>query len=499
MATKQEIRKVLYSKLSSAVWQKAKNALVGQELISWATEVIYAIQQQKEAIENIFVSEQTDLQDVIRLSNANIPTVQLSDPNYLYYKQLTDFIWNKVHDEGPSLPYRFRLQQGNVSYYLADYASLGRANSEDSIDLVFYQGTPTLYYYEGTTPLDIDNSAYFKYLITKSSQSLSTTWGDLVHFSNYINLGQDVLVSSIQVWVVLSNKSEDGSTTGVNYPVLLSVLDSLEMSPDNLAYKIVITPSGEYTIVFGDGQWGKMITNFDSVYISFLRLTNQPFSLEGAVLTDAEDSSYTYNVKNSEDVYNNAYVYQTPAFNSVATARNDLQKKLALRQAMSTSSQIRGFVNSFHEVSDSLVVSSTDSTQGYLLNVCIAPSVKSYTNLNFLKPQLNLYSSMIYQFKLIIPTSSNFIPVTLKTGVDNNSVFSSFLRENYGVSNCQFDREVSVYELSQLVYDNFGVWFKDPTFSFGSNSDEKSYKQTSPKNGDYTKGFDIYYLTRVEK
>lgn len=488
MATKQEIKSELIQSLSSSVWQKAKNALVGQELLSWATETIYAIQSQREAIENIFTTSQVNLQDIIRLSNSSIPTVQLTDPNYMYSDAVTGVCASllPMASEGDINqvlePFQLKLSSGGVSYYNATYYGIPAKVDEDTpfseyTPPYLYQGNPNLYYYipvTVATARKVNVNETFKYIGSKTNVSLKSNWGDGVHYNNYINLGVDVLVESIQVWYVKS--------TGTFSPKLLAPLDPIEMSPSGLFYRLDITPSGEYFVVFGDGQWGTFVTAEDQVFVSFLRLTNLPFVYESSRLqiTDLKGSNFDKPI-NLADVYT-YYIYQPTDPTSVVTASNDLQRKISYRRAMSTKTQIQAFLNTFPEIVDSCIVPYTGTgATASTLSVLYIPRRENYISVLYIKDQLELYSSLIYDFRFLPFDRMMFVhwEMKYKSDVTVYSFIQSDILSHYVLPKCAFGKVVSSGEIISYVYQNYGILLSSVKFyKSGSSVGVDFYNQT---------------------
>lgn len=113
--TKEEIKKEFSDALSSNTWKSLKTGLIGKELIAYASEFLYAMQTQNDAVTNSLKASTASINDIIALGYANDVALDLYEPSFIKVK-ITNYTGTEV-----IAPFAIRLTVGTFVFTNVDY------------------------------------------------------------------------------------------------------------------------------------------------------------------------------------------------------------------------------------------------------------------------------------------------------------------------------------------------------------------------------------------
>lgn len=441
MRTKSELQQELKNALTSQNWKRLMTGLIGQELISFGTEVLYLNESFVQTLINNFNPNYTDLDSLIVLATANNIAVDITRPSYI--RATIPSASDSVTLPSVFKPFDLVIKSGSYSYTNIDYCKPG-----DTV--TFYQGMV----YSYTDSSDLDSSDFLGYRYDqKGTLSLSYIPASDTSVTSIYKLG------SVYVPSVYFIKRNEG-TGGVTYSSIIPQFSPLEVLSTKECYKLRTLADSSTVIVLGDNNWGAAPSGvgYQAVWLS-------PTVYD---VTEAETYALQYYDGSAlQSIGNATFVAAfTGESDSIEVARISYNNQVLEQVSLISLTQIREYVNTFAFVLDSYV----ESPEVGKVVIYWKPTDADETNPSDLGDEDSYPSEVLMKLYTHSPMCTTYTmrigeSVTLRFAISSSSLTESstlsdqiteLIRTEYAYANLAYSDSVTASTVAALIQTTFG-------------------------------------------
>lgn len=408
-----DIKKDLINSLESqesGAWARVNQSLVGKELIAFGAEVISASYNIVDSFVKAFDYKTADERSLISMSHVYDVPVSFVSPAYIRIR-----LNNKANLSFK--PFELTYSVGNVKF---TNVSFFKGND----DIVLYQGIVKT---SKSTQDSISDFVYDK----------ETPWNKVT-----IPTGSDEIMTGVNIGKAMPESvyvffKEDYSQG------LLSQFNPIRASEYIPAYKIYTLMNRDQMIKFGDGVWGKKMSN-PALQIIWLEPTTFNFALNGK-LSSSLKGELSFTVSGSGAAKEMSLDY----------ARDVFRRHLLELNAVVSKDQIHDFVNSFSYIEDCSVTAKND-----VVTVYVKPTDPSDNGeYGSIQAELDLKGGLFTSHEV---KKGN--PVSFKIQIETNSEtvqrsqIEEYLLQAYGYHSVGFSKQVDCNEIAADLFTRFGLY-----------------------------------------
>lgn len=411
MRAKSEIKSTLTSKLTSDIWKKLQNGLLGRELIAFGAEVISENENVKDTMLLQMNPETADKNGLYMLSQMNEIPITNIKPSILVVQ-----VESNVRTYAP---YELQYNVGNVHFTNIEYTMQGKSVSlingthkcysvpnGSSISEGAIEGGSETFFYDGTT--------------TYSGIKLGNAYPDSI-VVEYLN-DSDVMVE-------MNRYSPDIA--------LSNVVD--------IMYKVVTGVDGNIYIRF--------LKNDDTIP------TPTTFKIDwldhSADEFDVEDNE----VKDGNDVIATIEYYSQGVVDDLNFMRQQLKKEMAKYNGLNTPISVENYVKGMPYVLDAKCEKGEDG-----LCVYVKPSSPTqddysmYLDFSEIAAHISLNSILFPNIKVKVANQIMFgVEISGVNDLKLQQGISSLLQERFSYTNMGFNTIINVGSILSEIYGKYGI------------------------------------------
>lgn len=405
MRAKSEIISTLSSKLTSDIWKKLKNGLLGRELIAFGAEVISENENIKDTMLQQLNPETADKSGLYLLSQMNEVPITNIKPNA--------FVVQMALDSKTYAPFELTYSIGNNSFTNIEYTMRGK-----SVSLV--------------------NGTYKCYAHNMSNLSGALEDGE-------------------EVYIYDNGDSYPCIKLGNAYPDSIIVTD--EFGIEIPRYSTDTAMSNTIDLLC------KVITGFDgSQYVRFICAENVEKPAKYRIVWldhsagDVEYDNELVSVRDGNTIVGEIKYLSRGSTDNVEFMREQLKKELAKYQGLNTPKSIERYVNGFPYVIDSRCVA--DDKNGMI--VYVKPSenkdLTMYLDFSEIAAHISLNSILFPKIKVMTGKRLNFglqIDGVKDVIVQNN--IKGLIQDIFAYDKMKFNSVVNTSQVLSEVYNNFKI------------------------------------------
>lgn len=410
MKTRSIIFSELASNLSDSTWQQLKKSLVGKELLSIGTEIIYASYLVKQALQDSVNYKNADYPSLISLGRMNNVCISNIEPSYIRLR--IDEI-NKIYK-----PFDLTYTVGNVTFTNIDYVKSGE-------DIVLYQGLVKTCY---------SNSKYSDISGYRVDQSID--WEVTTLFDNENNIIRYLQLGKAMPESVYFFKYVNAST-------IISKFNSLKYGSSIESYKLITIPNGTISAELGDGVWATNFAEGGNYQLIWLELTSDSFSDNGQLSSSEYGSLSNFTVLASHLGKEDSTEY----------ARMIYQKQVLQNSVISSKNEIIDFVKTFAYVLDASVTAEGERN----ITVYIKPKDPNDTGtFDEIRAVLD-YNGLLFvnnNVRLGTPIEFTLVIKGIDDTVTQNNVAGALL-SYLSYESLPYNYELDVAQISAYIQSNF--------------------------------------------
>lgn len=424
MRTRSEIKKLLKNSLTSSSWKKLLNAVIGKELLSWGTEVIYTNELIAEDLAKSNNPDICTFPDLIRLSNQYDIPVTKTKPSWIRV-QLAE--GNNVYK-----PFELRYVSGTSTFTNINYCGDG-----DVVTL--YQGNVVSLIDDST----LTTKDFMNFRVDSSKDLIMSTISTVDNDSFLIYNLENAFPKSVYYL-----KRE---TQGTGYVVTaLTKLTPELYSPSVEGYRLYTLPDGNIALRLGDGVWAKE-PNSTGYQVVYLTPSTSEFSLDGR-LESSTNSNMEFTILASEN-----------GSETIQYAREQFSSAIIGNKVLSTIQEIKSFVKSFESVLDCKVkysfINNDPTIQVFIKPTDITEEGPSYNKYPG-EIYLALESRMLNGISLFM-NIGNSIQVQFQVkGVNSKELqlqIKDRIQAKFAYEKVSYEQIISVLDVSSLIQSEYGL------------------------------------------
>lgn len=435
MIDKQKILTTLRDSLNSNTWNQIKNALLGQELIAFGTEVLYLNALLYEALTDpLFIDKATIAQLKASAHLYNVP-IDNYKPGYIKIKIKSAQV-PKTY-----APFTIKMNVGGSVFTNIEFVS-------DANEITLYQG-----YVYTTTSFGRSSDSQNIAPVTTDAYKMWTKFSELssgINYSTYVKLGEKCCSASVRVFY---------RKTGQGLPY--TYYQESFVSPTAPMYKVLQGRDGSLNVIFGDGIWARL---FDTSYdwqIFWLDYNITTFRITSGNLVDLNGTSnrelgYDLYLPEQKDEFDNAPVgiyvlsYEQGFEADEAYYRQQLKHAIAQKGLVVSKEQLKGYVNGFEGVLDCnpLLTGVNDIT------VYVKPTVQTDRYFSNIEEHLRLYGEMCINYH-VVPADWYKFSVVLASvaplSIAEKQQIVNQIEDQFSYAKLKFDEVISARYIAEVA------------------------------------------------
>lgn len=424
MGSKVNIANRLYKLCNSAIWQKLKSSLIGREVLSAGTEMVYMNQTVKDSFANSMFIDRADGPMLINTAYVNDCMLDMCEPAWIKVQFVST---GEPIEPFIAKPFSLQYTVGSVTFTNVDFVDITKP-------LILYQGRVR---YTNTTP----NKTLEKFRTDMYQNfTLYSQLTSLEYYSSYVKLGTQAVSHSVRVFAQLADDTK-----------ITPVFPYTEYSPlyagsDMNLYKVRTGWDASVNVLFGNSKWGSPFNSSYDYTIYWLEGSIGAFSAEVgdniSVIYSAPAANFPY----TAEVLSSGQ----GSLNDLSYMRDYLHAQMGQGTVIATEAQIRSFVNSQSPILDCRVLRTGNNE----LSVYVKPTLYGDDYFDDIVDMLTTYGEIVVTWKVI--TGSPFMfnvrlsslqPLTQAT---KDSIVA-YLTQQLSYSNLAYQADISSIRLTELV------------------------------------------------
>ena len=403
MRAKSEIKSNLSSKLTSDIWEKLKNSLLGRELIAFGAEVLSENENIKDTMLQQLNPETADKNGLYLLSQMNEIPITNVKPSTLVVEMMSNI---KTY-----APFELGYNIGNVAFTNIEYTMQGKTIS-------LYNGTHKCY--------------------VKGNLSLS---------ENAQSDGEDTYFYD-------GGDSYSGIKLGNAYPDSIIVTDENDLEIPRYSSDIAL--SNEIGVMY------KVVTNVDGgICIRFI--CNEDYEIPARYKIDWLDHSASdFDVESVDVIVNNENIatikyYSRGVVDSLDYMRLQLKKEMAKYNGFNTPKSVEQYVKGLPYVLDAKCERGTEG-----VNVYIKPSsyldLQTYLDFSEIAAHISLNSLLFPNIK--VRTGKQILFGIEISGIEDVKLqkgIRKLLQDKFSYTNMTFNTIINTGNILSEIYGKYNV------------------------------------------
>lgn len=426
MRTKDVLSKLLRDRLTSPVWANLKRALLGNELIEFGANVLELNDLAYEVLHNDLYVDTASLKGAIYISKAfEVP----------FYDFKPSFIKITMPVDGGIVypPFSVVITAGTVRYTNVEYVTGSTSTKSSAVTL--YQGNVVC------ATQDYSQAPDLGFLNVTPTPVVAFYIDDAFgRTERYVKLSRTVIPTSVYGYVLDT----------LYRP--LSPRTPLNSDPTIWNFALIKGYDNITNVHFGNGENDKIL-GAETIFIFYLDCTFNKHKNASFMFSRAGEAATLFP---DADIISEFGGEET----SEVQRKTSLKAELAKNSVAATFSQIRAYVNSFPEVSDSNPTKDTSIVNNII--VYIKPVNIAETDFSDLEENLRIYGEIVTTYKAVrgTPTYIDVILTALSpvTGSAKNEILSRLEQElSYDTLTYKSDVSVSLLAAIASEYTSAGV------------------------------------------